>query len=48
VPVPKRLLEAVDKAASAFDTSRSELVRQAVRRDLERTGFAPTPAQEAT
>jgi metal-responsive CopG/Arc/MetJ family transcriptional regulator len=47
VPVPKQVLEAVDLAANASWTSRSEFVRRAVMKDLEAKGFAPTHDEAA-
>jgi metal-responsive CopG/Arc/MetJ family transcriptional regulator len=46
VQVPVEVVAAVDKLAAANYTSRSEIVRQAVIRDLARTGFAPAPQPE--
>ena len=46
IPVPKRVMEAVDRAATASWTSRSEFVRRAVMRDLESKGFAPSPIRD--
>ncbi len=46
VPVPKRLLEAVDRAAAASWTSRSEFSRRAILKDLECKGFAPVHEAE--
>jgi hypothetical protein len=43
VLVGSSLLAAVDRAAEAFCTSRSEVVRQAVLKDLSQRGFAPRP-----
>ena len=47
VPVPKQVLDAVDRAATASWTSRSEFVRRAVMKDLEAKGFAPTHDEAA-
>jgi metal-responsive CopG/Arc/MetJ family transcriptional regulator len=47
VQVTRAQLDALDRCATAFWTSRSELVRQALMKDLSSRGFAPLPPEEA-
>jgi hypothetical protein len=45
-PVTESIRDAVDRCAAAHWTSRAEIVRQAVVRDLATKGFSPTPREE--
>jgi metal-responsive CopG/Arc/MetJ family transcriptional regulator len=44
IPLGRSWLDAIDRAATALDTTRSEITRQALREHLSSRGFAPSPA----
>jgi metal-responsive CopG/Arc/MetJ family transcriptional regulator len=46
IPLGRSWLDAIDRCAQAHWTTRSEIVRQALMKDLSSRGFAPSPATE--